>query len=817
MKYFQRKQLLLILILATFSLFACKPSDSGNGGSDSGTTTDGGAGSGGGVIEEHVGTSGYIFKTISEYQFPDDPNTHIYEPRGIGGGGAMSGFSISPYSSLWFVGTDMGTLFRSINRGQTWIPINHNQTTYSSDLTSAVGVGFSADPEVVFHAPAGRNPVRSDDAGEHWSRISSFALASGEKIKYWRANSYDANYMYAGTTSGLWQSRDNGLTWAKLSGISGEARGTYIDYHKDGHIIYHATPTGIWKSTNQGSSFSRVYQPSGGLQIRAFTAGRDDSKITFAYIDNDGANACSSVSSFTNDWGATSMNAHYAHCGYVWVGNENLSFTRTNKEGGDHIKMAENNSKFIVVTGSTAWIRQYGTKVWKSTDSGASWGLKLNQYNWDVVPYAAWGQDKLEYSAAALDVGWDDSGYESFDMHLRSPATIGGTGYYFLHTSKNGGDFWNAPFTKYADTGSRAKGKKWKSTGLEVTSVYRFKFHPTNPLVGYAAMADMGGMVTEDGGKSFRISKVAYNSNYDYAFDSNNDQVVYAASGSQHDYPMEWHANAASGDEGGIYKSSNRGQTWTRLTPNNSTYNRQFLTVAYDDNSNALYGGLHGTGIARSLDGGSTWSLFNTGLPAGTKIIPQIEIDPDNGGVYALLTGDAPTFSNSSSTGIYYLAPGGSSWTLLRTTVTRPSGVDANTRLWYYPTSFAVDFSPGSDRSTLWLVDYENNSNWLATGIWKSTNRGGTWTRQSQFTHPLSITLDQENPSNVYVNGLHTIDGSWGNGGLYYTTNGGAVWKKNTIPAFQSNARSATIDPNDRTQLFYTFFGSAMLYGPRPQ
>lgn len=31
-----------------------------------------------------------------------------YKPKGVGGGGALSSFSMSPYSKLWFVGTDMG-------------------------------------------------------------------------------------------------------------------------------------------------------------------------------------------------------------------------------------------------------------------------------------------------------------------------------------------------------------------------------------------------------------------------------------------------------------------------------------------------------------------------------------------------------------------------------------------------------------------------------------------------------------------------------------------------------------------------------------
>ena len=767
--------------------------------------------------KDFINTSEYNFSAIDEKRIEDDASERVYDPRGIGGGGAMSGFSISPYSSLWFVGTDMGTLFRSVDRGISWHGINHNQTTYSSDLGSAAGVGFSADPDVVFHAPAGKNVVRSEDAGVHWSRVNSFALAPNEKVKYWRGHSFDANYMYAGTTLGLWQSRDNGLTWMKLPGISGESRGTYIDYHKDGHIIYHANSSGIFKSENSGSSFTRVHQVGSGLEIRAFTAGRDADKITYAYIDNNGKSACSNVEVFASDWGANSMKAHYDHCGHVWLANNNLNFYRTSQEGGDYIKMAENNSKVIYVAGSTSWIRQYGTKIWRTTDSGESWALKMNQINYDVAPFAPWGQDKLEYSAAALDIGWHDNGYESFDIHLRSPSSLGGTGYYFFHSSKNAGDFWNAPFTQFADSGTKTKAKKWKSTGLEVTTVYHFKFHPRNSQIGYAAMADMGGMVTEDGGKSFRISKVGYNSNYDYAFDINNDQVVFAVSGSQHDYPINWHGNAANGDEGGVYKSTNRGLSWSRLTPINATYNRQFLSIGYDNISNSIYAGLHGTGIARSLDGGKSWSIFNNGLPQGSKIIPQIEVDPDNGGVYALLTGDAPTFSNQNSTGIYYLAPGASSWTLLRGVVNRPAGVNASTKLWFYPTGFAVDFSNGSSRNNLWLIDYENNSNWLATGIWKSTNRGATWNRQVQYTHPLSITLDQNNTNSVYVNGLYNVDRSWGDGGLYYTNNGGEKWSKNLIPPYQSNGRSATIDPNDRTKLFYTFFGSAMLYGPRPE
>jgi hypothetical protein len=50
-----------------------------------------------------------------------------FAPKGVGGGGALSSFSISPYSKLWLVGTDMGTLYRSTDAGSTWSPISHLQ------------------------------------------------------------------------------------------------------------------------------------------------------------------------------------------------------------------------------------------------------------------------------------------------------------------------------------------------------------------------------------------------------------------------------------------------------------------------------------------------------------------------------------------------------------------------------------------------------------------------------------------------------------------------------------------------------------------
>lgn len=740
------------------------------------------------------------------------PVTTEYLPIGVGGGGAMSGMSISPYAQLWFVGTDMGTLFRSTDLGASWKPINHLQATFSSELTAAVGVGYSADGTTVFHAVGGKLPKRSLDSGLTFTSIA-LPLASNETIVYWASDSQNANHVMAATNLGLWNTFDKGVTWSKAAGISDKGLGTFVDQSENGKVIYHATASAIWTSRDEGKTFVSYFTPS-NTTIRQFTGGRDVSGLTLAIGDSNGAQACSWVMPYLADWGQNSIDQTVNNCGYVWVSKDGGSFVRTAQTVGDHLKMAENDASTIYTTGARAWIRQYGTKVHVSRDKGATWNLKLNQINWDVIPYAAWPQDKIEYSAVALDVGWWDNGYESFAIHARNSNVVAGTGYFFLHASRNGGENWLASFTEYADSGERTTKKIWKTRGLEVITAYKTRFHPTNPNLMYVAAADIGGLGSEDRGQSFRLIKAGFNSHYDYAFDTDDDKVVYAAVGNQHDFPNDWYGHVATSN-GGIYRSNDRGLNWVRLTGTTSEQSRQYLSVGYDTIRNHVYAGTQQIGVLRSIDNGVTWSQFNAGLPAGNKIIPQIEVDPSNGNVYALLTGDAPTFSNQAVTGIYFLnvAAGATSWQLLRGTVNYPPTADAGYKVWYYPTAFAIDHK---NPNTLWLVDYENNRNWLMTGAWKSTDRGVTWNRVKQVTHATGIALDPKDANRVHVAGYYDLTGQWGEGGQLSSPDGGVTWFKNQSPALQKNARGVTVDPVDSNRIIYSYFGGGMLSGQNP-
>lgn len=243
---------------------------------------------------------------------------------------------------------------------------------------------------------------------------------------------------------------------------------------------------------------------------------------------------------------------------------------------------------------------------------------------------------------------------------------------------------------------------------------------------------------------------------------------------------------------------------------------RQILSVEYDDVTSTLYVGTQSAGVARlaglepiifsgtfeELDN-LQWEWINEGLGSSVdRIIPEIKIR--NGKLYCLLTGDAPNYTNDHETGIYEWDEINSRWIAKRTTVVRPSNVESRFDLWAYPIGFDID-----EAGNMWLIDMETNWNYLASGVWKSTD-GSTWNRMQQFTFPYHV---MSVGSRVYVSGAK----AWGEGGLLHSDDGGLSWSKNENLPLLKNGNSAVIDPRDDTKIYYTFFGGGMMHGPVPE
>ncbi len=782
---------------------------------------------------------------------------------GIGGGGAMAGYSINPFDdSLRFVGTDMGTAFRSLNGGTNWAPISHFQTTYSSRLGHAAPFGF-AGPTVVLHAPEGLHPVRSTNAGSTFTAPSDFPLvysddgdaSNDERILSWYSDTQNIGTVYAMTNLGLWQSTDAGEHWSFVYN-GGAIKGMFIDNEDNGRL-YVATSSAVMTSTD-GVTYSIWYTPL-NHQIHRFTGGSSSdgvtTTITLAYASDESAEAITAsiqsglqsgdvVATYTRPSDAGTETS----AGMVYVNTNNTGFVQTTQFVGSHLSMAQNDPNTLYATGSRSWGRDKGTSVYVSDDGGNSWQMCFLQYDWDVNPFAAWDGLLLEHNPVGLNVGWYDAGYYTVGINQLNSAQFGGSGNFFLHATEDSGSHWLDMANEYQGSTPSAPlaSDQWSTGGLNVTSVYDIKFHPANHNDIYAAYADIHGLRSTDHGDSWQILPNDLNSIYDYAFDPADANTVFMVNGSQHDWPFR---DLSLVGNGGVYQSTNKGSSWQRLTPDNTDYNRQYLSIGYDASRNDLYAGSHSDGISRSLDGGVTWEKFNTGLPTvlpGTSyamdlVIPQIEV-LSNGNVYALVTGVRPELTaaevtqlgipqneliidtsggttqyyswvNHASTGIYLLdvANGATSWQLLRGSIDLSShgSWHPDHQPWIRPMAFAID---PNDHTVLWLTDmepktYQSN----ATGVWKSTDNGANWAFVQSHTVGLDIDIAPDDSNYVIAVGPR----GWDNSGIFITKDGGQVWELDDRPPLQNNAHSISFDPQDSTKVVYGYFGGGMLHGDR--
>ncbi len=169
-------------------------------------------------------------------------------------------------------------------------------------------------------------------------------------------------------------------------------------------------------------------------------------------------------------------------------------------------------------------------------------------------------------------------------------------------------------------------GKTWTHVGLPDSSqIGRISIHPANPDLVYVAAIghpygpnpERGVFRTRDGGRSWqRVLFVDEKTGAaDIAMDPSNAQVLYATTWQILRTPWDI---ASIGPGGGLYKSTDGGDTWRKLTAGLPASNlgkigvtvspvnpqRVWATVEAEDQG----------GVYRSDDSGRTWMLLNDGF-----------------------------------------------------------------------------------------------------------------------------------------------------------------------------------------------------------
>ena len=228
---------------------------------------------------------------------------------------------------------------------------------------------------------------------------------------------------------------------------------------------------------------------------------------------------------------------------------------------------------------------------------------------------------------------------------------------------------------------------------------------------------------------------------------------------------------------GGVWKTTNRGTTWTPVFDGQGSYSIGSITI--DPNNHHVIwvgtgenvGGRHvgyGDGVYKSLDGGATWK--NVGLKK-SEHIGMIAIDPrDSNVVYVAAQG--PLWSAGGDRGLFKTTDGGENWELI---LSGGSYTGAN----------EIHLDPRNP-DVLFAVKHQRYRNVAAlmnggpeSGIFKSTDGGRNWRELTtglpdEDKGKIGLAISPIDPEIMYA----TIELGGRKGGFWRSTDSGENWEK---------------------------------------
>ena len=238
--------------------------------------------------------------------------------------------------------------------------------------------------------------------------------------------------------------------------------------------------------------------------------------------------------------------------------------------------------------------------------------------------------------------------------------------------------------------------------------------------------------------------------------------------------PNVWYVAASAGN---LWKTENRGNTWTPVFEEYGSYSLGAVTVDPKD-SNVVWLGTgennnqrsvsFGDGVYKSTDAGKTWKRM--GLE-NSEHIQNIIIDPRSSNV-VYVTAIGPLWSPGGDRGLYKTTDGGQTWRAVLT-ISPDTGV---TDLVFDPKNPDVLYAAAYQRRRAvgQLIGGGPES-----GIYKSTNAGQSWTKLTKGLPTVDIGriglgINWRNPRTVYA----LVTSQRGEGGFFRSDDAGASWTR---------------------------------------
>ena len=530
----------------------------------------------------------------------------------------------------------------------------------------------------------------SNDFGTSWIKSSSIPkgifeeieLEEGreleeediDKVTVLYVSPSDDDHIFVGTSNLLLKSTDRGETWRSLSdtfhrsdikGLAIHPNNPDIIYARIGIYTFSDCSDvdnddpdyeesvskycpGVYKSTDGGENWKLLEEATGdpsegGVYINEY----NDSEIYSVFSRETFVSKDAGLSSdeFLNtkehpiipDVGVEIITFGESESEVFMAGLQGVYRTYDNGQ-----TWIETNTGFVgsevvdIVTAldGTMYATTYNLGIFKSIDGGKNWGFaSFGIKSWYGMQLATHPEDA-------------DTVFTT---------TSGG-----VYKSTNAGESWRVI------GGSDLCDDEEAGGNCHYHGIIIEKEAPFKVLVGSGgdqySKEDVGLTGSEDNGESWRKSDDGFVRDVHVSkliIDPNNNNVFYATTQGATEYTDK------VGDGAGVFKSNDRGNSWTQINNGLDSLETNILTVDPTD-SETLYLGTDDDGVYKSTDGGESWKKLTVSSLSKSFGVGDIIVDPQNSSNIYIGTVDYFRLSESRGVlgdfGVYKSTDGGATW-----------------------------------------------------------------------------------------------------------------------------------------------------------
>lgn len=515
------------------------------------------------------------------------------------------------------------------------------------------------------------------------------------------------------------------------------------------NIIYVGTPAGgLWKSTNAGTTWTTNTDELPSLGVTDVVIDPTDPNIIYiATGDGDGGDTYS-VGVMKSTDGGTTWNL----TGLNWTTSLGRTINRLLMHPSDpNILLAAGTGIYKTTNGGTTWTQPHAsshkdmefkpgdpTVVYASTGGGT---IRRSTNTGDTWTNLSGGLPTTSLGRVALGVTPTNPEY-LYALYASNASNFRG-----FYRSTNSGTAWEEMATTPNILGYEPDGSGTSGQGSYDLAITVSETDANQVFIG-----GVNNWRTDDGGYSWNIISMWYG--------GTGIPEVHA---DQHDwYTVPGTSTRYVGNDGGIYRTTNDGMSWTWLGNGLKTTQLYKLGLSAT-NANVIIAGAQDNGTKVRQSGG-TWidAIGGDGMESA--------VDYTNANIMygTLYYGD-----------IFRSANGGSSFSVISNPVTE-SGA------WITP------FALHPTTPTTIFAGYVN--------VWKTTNSGSTWAVISSIGSGTlrNLVIAPSNPQVIYISRSST---------LRRTTDGGTTWPVISTPTGAATVTALAIHPTNPDVVWATSSG----------